>query len=42
MPTGLKLNGFIVYNKLDKVISHFEMNYDQNAFGTTKLKIVKE
>ncbi|MCT4141469.1 hypothetical protein HZP65_12055 [Elizabethkingia anophelis] len=38
MPTGLKLNGFIVYNKLDKVISHFEMNYDQNAFGTTKLK----
>ncbi|KUY17055.1 Uncharacterised protein [Elizabethkingia miricola] len=38
MPSGFKLNGFIVYNKLDKVISHFEMNYDQSAFGTIKIK----
>lgn len=36
--SGLKYTGKINYNKLDKVITHFELHYDQSGFAAYKRK----
>lgn len=36
IPDGMIVSGKFTYNKLDKVISHFEINYDQSMFEPIK------
>ncbi|WP_411898262.1 hypothetical protein [Elizabethkingia occulta] len=38
LPTGFRLKGSIVYNKKDKVITHYEVNYNSDSLGTVKRK----
>ena len=39
LPTGFRLKGSIVYNKKDKVITHYEVNYNSDSLGTVKRKM---
>ena len=38
LPTGYRLKGSIVYNKKDKVITHYDVNYISDLLGIVKRK----